>query len=116
MLKAVWTYVLITWSTRNQHLHHDAGRLSLPDYCQAVITIIETHQQLPPELQEAVFQHTLAEMLEKPPAFLRSWIERSQCYITQQLKAAKKRAKLNTPDIRSFFRHQNQSANNLNPP
>jgi len=116
MLKAVWTYVLATWSTRNQHLHQDAGHMSLPDYRQAVINMYETHRQLPPELQEAVFQHPLAEMLEKTPAFLRSWIERSQRYITQQLKAAKKRAKLNTPDIRSFFRRQHSPANDLNPP
>ncbi len=89
MIKAVWTYVLALWTSRNQHLHQDAGCLSLPDYHQAVITMYETHQQLPPEVQEAVFHRPLEEMLDKPPAFLRSWIERSQRYIQQQLKATK---------------------------
>jgi len=116
MIKVVWTYILALWTTCNQHLHHDAGHLSLPDYRQAVITMYKTHQQLPPELQEAVFHHPLAEMLENPPAFLHLWIECSQCYIQQHLKAARKRAKLNTPDIRSFFRCQTPPANNLNPP
>jgi len=41
-------------------------------------------------------------MLDQPPAVLRKWLERSSLYIRQQLKAAKTRAKLNTPDIRSF--------------
>jgi len=115
MLKAVWTYVLAIWTTRNQHLHQDNGRLSLPNYHQAVINMYETHLQLPPEVREAVFQHPLEEMLDKPPAFLRSWIECSQRYITQQLKAAKKRAKHNTPEICSFFRRQNPPVNDLNP-
>jgi len=116
MIKTVWTYVLALWTTRNQHLHQDAGRLSIPDYRQAVITMYETHQQLPPEVQEAVFHRPLEELLDKPPAFLRSWIERSQRYIQQQLKAAKKRTQLRTHDIRSFFRRQDPPANDLNPP
>ncbi len=116
MVKSVWTYVLTLWTARNQHLHQDAGYLSLPNYRQAVITMYETQQQLPPEVQEAVFHRPLEEMLDKPPAFLHPWIERSQRYIQQQLKAAKKRAKLHTHDIRSLFRRQNPPANDLNPP
>jgi len=111
--KSILVYSIIT--TRNQHLHQDAGSLSLPDYRQAVITMYELHQQLPPEVQEAVFHRPLEEMLDKPPAFLRSWIEHSQRYIQQQLKAAKKHAKLHTPDIHLFFRRQNPPANDLNP-
>jgi len=41
LTQAVWQYILKVWSLRNQHLHQDAGMLSLPDYCQAVITAYE---------------------------------------------------------------------------
>jgi len=116
MIKTVWKYILMVWAMRNQHLHQDAGRLSQPNYQQAVRMLYELQPQLPPEVHEALFQCPLEQMLEQPPAFLCSCIERSQCYIQQQLKAAQKRAKLNTRDIRSFFRCSNPSANDLHPP
>jgi len=116
MVKATWKYILTIWALRNQHLHQDAGRLSQPNYQQAVKTLYELKSNLPPEVQEALFQRTLDQMLDQPPVFLRSWIERSQRYIQQQLKAAQKCAKLNTPNICSFFRCQPSSANDLHPP
>jgi len=116
LIKTVWKYILATWALRNQHLHNDGGKLSLPNYHQAVRTLYELKTRLPQEAQDALFQRPLNQMLEQPPAFLRSWIERSQRYIQQQLKAARKRAKLNTPDIRSFFRRSNPSADDLQPP
>jgi len=103
MIKTIWTYILAIWTMHNHHLHHDGGHLSLPNYQQAVTTIYEQKDQLPPEVQEALFQHPLDQMLEQTPAFLQSWIEQSQRYIQQQLKAAQKCAKLKTPDICSFF-------------
>jgi len=116
MVKTIWQYILATWTMRNQHLHQDAGRLSQPNYHQAVRTLYETQSQLPLEVQDALFQRPLDQMLDQSPVFLRSWLERSQRYIQQQLKAAKKRAKLKTSDIRSFFRRANPSANDLHPP
>jgi len=56
MTQAVWTYILDTWHLHNQHLHQDAGMLSLPNYKQAVITAYEIGQQLPLDAQEALFQ------------------------------------------------------------
>jgi len=103
MIKTIWTYILAIWTMRNHHLHHDGGHLSLPNYQQAVKTIYELQSQLPPEVQEALFQCPLDQMLEQSPAFLQSWIECSQWYIKQQLKATQKCAKLKTPDICSFF-------------
>jgi len=107
MLKTVWTYILALWTICNQHLHHDAGCLSLPNYHQAVITMYKLHQQLPPELQEAVFHCPLEEMLETPPHFYIHGLNVAN-YIQQQLKAAKKCAKLNTPDIHLFFSKTHQ--------
>jgi len=88
MIKEIWNYVLEMWKLRNLHLHNDAGHLSLPDYRQAVTTIYKTRSQLPPMAQEALFH--IQTMMEQTPTFLRVWIERSQQYIKQQLKAAKK--------------------------
>ncbi len=115
LIKTIWAYILAIWKVRNHHLYQDNGRLSLPNYQQAVRNIYETRHQLPPEVQEALFHRPLEQMLEQSPAFLRSWIERSQRYIKQQLKAAQQRAKLKTQDIRSFFR-PTQIANDLQPP
>jgi len=116
MIKMVWKYILTVWAMCNQHLHQDAGHLSQPNYRQAVRTLYELQPQLPPEVHEVLFQCPLEQMLEQPPMFLCSWIEQSQCYIQQQLNAAQKCAKLNTPNIRSFFRCSNPSANDLHPP
>jgi len=65
--------------------------------------LYELQSQLPPAVQDALFQCPLEQMLEQPPMSLCSWIEHSQCYIQQQLKAAQKCAKLKTLDICSFF-------------
>ena len=116
MVKAVWTYFLASWTLRNSHLHQDAGRLSIPDYQQAVMTLYEIGSQLPPDAREALLQRPLQTMLEQPPAVQRTWLERGHQYMKAQLKAAKTRAKLHTPDIRSFFKPQTQSANDLQPP
>ncbi len=116
MVQTIWRYILASWTLRNHQLHQDGGRLSLPNYKQAFLTIYEQKDTLPPEVQEALFHRPLDQMLEQTPAFLRSWIERSQRYIQQQLKAAQKRAKLKTPDIRSFFRRPTPSTNDLQPP
>jgi len=115
MIKEVWNYVLEVWKLRNLHLHNNAGKLSLPNYRQAVTTIYETRTQLPPAAQEALFHTPLETMLEQSPAFLHMWIECSQQYMKQQLKAAKQRAKLNTQDISLFF-WNTTAANDLHPP
>ncbi len=116
LVQTVWTYILAIWMAQNQHLHHDAGHLSLPDYKQAVRTLYEMGQQLPPEAQMALFRHPLQYMLDQPPEILRPWLDRGYKYFRQQMKAAQKRARLHTPDIRSFFRTATQSANDLHPP
>jgi len=51
MTQAVWQNILDTWHLCNQHLHQDAGMLSLPNYKQAIMTAYEIGQQLPPEVQ-----------------------------------------------------------------
>jgi len=116
MLQAVWRYIMATWTNRNQHLHRDAGRMSIPDYQQAIRTLYERGTQLSPAAQAALFQKPLDQMLQQPPAVQRIWLERGHRYMTQQLKAEKTRSRLNTPDIRSFFGFQTQSANDLHPP
>jgi len=98
------------------HLHNDNGTMSLPDYRSAVQSMYEQRHQLPPEIQEAIIYRPIDMLLQQSPEFLRRWILRSNQYIKQQLRAAKKRAKLNTPDIRSFFRPCNPVANDLHPP
>jgi len=115
-LQVIWKYILASWTSRNQHLHQDAGHLSLPDYQQAVRTLYERRSTLSPEAQEALFRQPLEHMLQQPPSVQQTWLERGTRYMTQQLKAEKLRARLNTPDIRSFFGLQPQSANDLHPP
>jgi len=114
MIRSIWDYILSMWQIHNQHLYQDNDAMNCPDYQQAVRTMYEMGTQLPPATREAVFKRPLQEMLDQPPAVLRKWLERSTIYIKQQLKAIKTRAKLNTPDIRSFFKPQ--SANDLHPP
>ena len=114
MLQVVWAYILVTWMTWNQHLHQDAGHLSLPNYQQAVATLYERGPQLPPDVRVALFCTPLQQMLEQPPAVLRQWLEHSHQYIKQQMKAAKKQATINTHDIHSFF-WCTASANDLQP-
>jgi len=116
IIKTIWNYLLNLWQLRNQHLHNDAGRLSLPDYQQAVQTMFDQRHQLPPTAQEAVFNRPIEQILALPPAAIREWIIRSQKYIQQQLRAAKTRAKIRTQDIRSFFHIAPSPANDLQPP
>ncbi len=92
------------------------ANLNLPDYQQAVRTLYEHGAQLPPAVQEDLFQCPLQQMLELPPAILSLWIERAYRYMHQQSKAAQTQAQLHTPDIHSFFGLVNQSANDLHPP
>ncbi len=66
MIQAVWTYILESWSLRNQHLHKDGGQLSMPNYQQAVTNLYERRQQFPLATQEALFQRPLQEMLLLP--------------------------------------------------
>jgi len=114
MIRTIWDYILSTWKLRNTHLHQDNETMNHPDDEQAVRTLYETSPQLPPAVHDAVFQRSLQDMLDQPPAVLCKWLERSTLYIRKQLKAAKTRTKLHTPDIRSFF--TSQSANDLHPP
>jgi len=37
--KIVSTYILDTWHLRNNHIHHHAAQLNLPNYHQAVTTL-----------------------------------------------------------------------------
>jgi len=48
LIQIVWNYVLAMWKLQNQHLHQDRGKLSEPDYRQAVQTMYEQRHQLPP--------------------------------------------------------------------
>jgi len=115
-IKQIWQYLLELWRLRNQHLHNDAGQSNLPDYRLAVQTMYAQHHQLPPTVQEAVFQRPIDHILALPPAGMRDWIIRSQKYIQQQIRAAKIRAKLNTLDICTFFQVTPPQANDLQPP
>jgi len=115
-IKATWTYILDTWKLCNGHLHQNASALNLPDYWQAVIAMYKTKMQLPPHVQNAVFQWPLREMLDQPPHILWQWIIQSQKYISQQVKAAKKQAKLKTSDIQTFFCHLPNQDYDLKPP
>ena len=116
LTQTIWQHILATWILRNQHLHDNQGQLSLPDYRQAVQTMYETRNQLPPATQQAIFSRPIEQLLDQTPAYLRNWITRSTKYIKQQMRAAKKRAKLQTPDIRTFFRPRTPIANDLHPP
>jgi len=55
MIKAVWNYILAIWKICNQHLHHNGGTLSQPNYQQAVRTLYEQKSQLPIAVQDALF-------------------------------------------------------------
>jgi len=81
LLRTVWDYILSIWHLRNMHLHQDHDAMNLPDYQQAVRTMYEMGDQLPPMIREAVFKQPLQEMLDQPPAILRKWLERSTLYI-----------------------------------
>jgi len=103
MIRHVWTYVLDVWKTRNQHLHNSANILNLPDYRQAASTLYELRHQLPLDAQTALYQQPLDQILELPAPRLQHWVQLGYQYFNQQIKAAKKQAIMQTPDIRSFF-------------
>ncbi len=114
--KTIWKYLLDTWSLRNQHLHHHAATINLPDYRQAVITLYEQKDRLPPAAQEALYRHPLEVILALPAPRLEQWVLRGHKYYNQQMKAAKCQATLNTPDIRTFFELQTHRSDDLHPP
>ena len=119
VIRLVWTYVLDVWKTRNQQLHNSASQLNLPNYRQAAITLYELRQQLPPDAQLALYRQPLEQTLELPAPRLQQWVQTGYKYYNQQLKAAKKQAVLQTPDIRTFFRtqsHPTQPDDDLQPP
>jgi len=91
------------------------GQLSIPDYQQAVHNLYAHATQLSLAAQAALFQIPLMQMLEQPPAVLQNWIECSDCYMTQQIKAEKDCTCLNTPDICSFLGGNSQLVDDLHP-
>jgi len=66
MMKEIWLYILETWKLRNQHLHHNATQLNLPNYWQAAISLYEQQHQLPPDAQDALYHQPLKTILELP--------------------------------------------------
>ena len=119
MIRLVWAYILDVWKTRNQHLHNSANLLNLPDYRQAASTLYELRHQLPLDAQTALYQQPLDQILELPAPRLQRWVQLGYQYFNQQIKAAKKQAALQTPDIWSFFRPQSsqtQPDDDLQPP
>jgi len=86
----VWQYVLAIWKLRNEHLHHHADQMDLPNYRHAVTTLYEQHHLLTPAAQQALYRQPLATMLELPAPRLQTWTARGYDYFHRQLKAAKK--------------------------
>jgi len=114
--KHIWQFILDMWKIRNQHLHHNAPQLDLPNYRQAAITLYERKSQLPPAAQDALYRQPLETILELPAPQLEQWVVRGYRYFTQQVKAAKQQAKIQTTDIRNFFRPQPPHNADLQPP
>jgi len=116
MTTAIWKHILAVWQVRNNHLHHMAENLSLPNYRQAAQSLYKQRHQLPPAAQEALFRQLIDTVLNLPRPWLQRWVQRGHAYFNQQLKAAKKQAALNTMDIRSFFNAPAQRNDDLLPP
>jgi len=116
LIKAIWSYFLAVWKTRNTNLHNNAAQLDLPNYRQAVETLYEQCHKLFPEAQAALYRQPLQEVLEQPAPKLQQWVTRGYRYFTQQQKAKRKRAIMHTPDIRQFFQTPAQHHNDLHPP
>jgi len=114
--KITWNYILDTWHLRNTHLHHNAAQLNLPNYQQATTNLYEQWHLLPPAAQEALYRQPLKERLKQPAPRFPKWTQWGLKYFTQQLRAAKSQAKLQTPDIQTFFCKQTQQPNDLQPP
>ncbi len=116
IITTIWTYILDLWKLRNAHLHQHAPQMDLPNYQQAMISLYEQRNQLPPEAQTALYRQPLKTVLELPTPRLQNWTERGYTYFYQQLKAAKCQAILHTLDIRNYFRPTTQLPHDLQPP
>ncbi len=103
MQQRIWKYILDTWALWNQHLHHQAANLNLPDYRQAVITLYEQKDRLPPSAQDALYQQPLEVILALPAPRLEQWVHQGHKYYNQQIKAARYQATLHTQDIHTFL-------------
>jgi len=116
IIQAIWMYIIDTWKLCNQHLHHLASQLNLPNYKQAAMTQYDLCHQIPPEAQEALYWQPLECIVDLPTPWLQWWVQKGYKYFNQQLKAAKKQATMNTPDIHTFFCTPTQQNDNLQPP
>jgi len=116
LLDLIWNYILELWQTCNTHLHHQADQLDLPNYRQAIITLYKRCHQLTPNAQDALYRQPLDVILEQPTPQLQTYAQWGLAYFNRQLQAAKTQACLNTLDIRTFFGHQPQPPNDLQPP
>jgi len=116
IVKLTWKFMLAAWALRNQHLHSNAAPLHLPNYQQAVITLYEQKDRLPPQAQEALYRHPIETILALPAPQMQQWVIRGHKYYNQQLKAAKKQAYLQTEDIRQFFGPTTLQSDDLHPP
>jgi len=116
LIKHLWDHFLAIWKLRNEHLHHNAGQLDLPNYQQAARTLYEQKHLLSSRAQDSLYKQPLEQVLNLPPPKLQAWVVRGYKYFTQQLKAEKKQAAMGTPDIRTFFRPLTQHPDDLHPP
>jgi len=90
--------------------------MDLPNYQQAVISLYEQQNQLPPNAQSALYRQPLETVLALPATRLQTWTENGYAYFYQQMRAAKRQAALQTPDIRQYFRPTTQPNQDLQPP
>jgi len=116
LTKVIWTFVLETWKTRNNHLHQNADQLNLPNYRQVVIHLYEQQHLLLPATWAALYWQPLESLLEQPAPWLQTWTTWGLSYFNQQLKVAKTQATLHTPNICTFFGQQTQQTHDLQPP
>jgi len=114
--RIIWQYVPDTWTLRNQHLHHNATQLQLPDFQQAARTLYKQRNQLNPNAQAALYQQPLEQILELPAPHLEHWVIYGHKYFNKQKKAAKQQAWLHTADIRTFFWAPTPQGDDLQPP
>ncbi len=62
----IWQYILDTWALRNQHLHHQAQAMNVPDFQQAARNLYKQRDRLNPTAQEALYRQPLEQVLELP--------------------------------------------------
>jgi len=65
------------------------------------------------DAQVALYCQPLKLILDLPALHLQSWVKTGYKYFNQQLRAAKKQAKLNTPNIHTFFHAPAHQDNDL---